>query len=261
LSIICASAALHKQKLVRSTALLHDGRVNLAPTAMPPAMAGLPKRLAERLWAAATATSATAGRTLVSLGAGSDSVYIVLKGRVQVALYSLGGREVILRTLGEGALFGELAAIDGKPRSATIVAATDCTLAAVDAAAFREAVTGDAESALWLARRLTAQVRDLTDRVFELNALRVSSRLHCELLRLCGEAAPGAVSVTLAPAPTHADLAARIGTHREAVTREMGDLADKGILVQDRRRLTVLDTRALARLVEMVIGGPAAGGS
>jgi CRP-like cAMP-binding protein len=231
--------------------------VNQTASGLPPAMAALPKPLAERLWAAATTMSARNGKALVSLGAHSDSVYIVLKGRVRVTLYSLAGREVILRSLGEGALFGELAAIDGQPRSATIVALSSCTLAAIDAAAFRDAVAADPESTLWLARRLAAQVRDLTERVFELNALRVSSRLHCELLRLCAEAG-GETDVLIDPAPTHADLAARIGTHREAVTREMGDLADRGILTQERRRITVPDTRALARLVEMVVGGTAA---
>lgn len=224
---------------------------------MPPALDRLPKALAERLWAAATLTNARAGRTLVSLGSSSDGVYIVVKGRVQVTLYSLGGREVILRSLDEGAIFGELAAIDGQPRSATIVALSDCTLAAIDAAAFRDAVSATPEAALWLARRLTAQVRDLTERVFELNALRVSSRLHCELLRLCHSMGGDATTVTIEPAPTHSDLAARIGTHREAVTREMGDLADKGILAQERRRITILDTAALARLVEMAVGASA----
>ena len=217
-------------------------------------MAGLPAGLAARLWAAAATTSARSGKALVSLGAHSDSVYIVLKGRVRVTLYSLAGREVILRSLGEGALFGELAAIDGQPRSATIVALSSCTLAVIDAAAFREAVTADSKSALWLARRLAAQVRDLTERVFELNALRVSSRLHCERLRHGAEAGGDSTHVEIEPAPTHADLAARIGTHREAVTREMGDLAERGILSQERRRISVPDTRALARLVEMVVG-------
>lgn len=221
---------------------------------MPPAMDAFPRRLAERLWAAARPIAARNGRTVVALGASSDAVYLVLKGRVQVTLYSMGGREVILRSLGAGAMFGELAAIDGQPRSASIVALSDCSLLAIEASAFREAVTGDPESALWLAKRLTAQVRDLTERVFELNALRVSSRLHCELLRLCADAGGDATRVTIEPAPTHSDLAARIGTHREAVTREMGDLADKGVLIQERRRITILDTIALARLVEMVVG-------
>lgn len=226
--------------------------MNANSPGMPPALSALPEVLAERLWAAATTMSAKTGRTLVSSGARSNQVYVVLKGRVQVTLYSLAGREVILRSLGEGALFGELAAIDGQPRSATIVALSSCTLACIDAAAFREAVANDPEASLWLARRLTAQIRDLTEKVFELNALRVSSRLHCELLRLCAgsESSP----VTIEPAPTHADLAARIGTHREAVTREMGELADRGILAQERRRITILDTGALARLVEMVVG-------
>ncbi|HEX8644943.1 MAG TPA: Crp/Fnr family transcriptional regulator [Allosphingosinicella sp.] len=229
--------------------------MNTLSFGLPPAMSGLPRALAERLWAAATTMSAKPGRTLVSSGARSDHVYVVLKGRVRVTLYSLAGREVILRSLGEGAMFGELAAIDGQPRSATIVAVSSCTLASIGAAAFREAVAADPESSIWLARRLTAQVRDLTEKVFELNALRVSSRLHCELLRLC--AGSDSTRVAIEPAPTHADLAARIGTHREAVTREMGELADKGILAQERRRIVILDTTALARLVEMVVGGAA----
>lgn len=227
--------------------------------AMPAAMSAFPEALGRRLWASAATIAAKSGRTLVSLGAHSDNVYVVLKGRVQVTLFSLGGREVILRSLGEGAIFGEIAAIDGHPRSATIVALSSCSLASIDAAAFREAVTADPEAALWLARRLTSQVRDLTERVFELNALRVSSRLHCELLRLCADGGGGTTDVKIEPAPTHADLAARIGTHREAVTREMGELAEKGILVQERRRITIRDTRALARLVEMVVGGPSGG--
>lgn len=230
------------------TALKECRGEEMATAGMPAALGALPAALAQRLWASATLATARSGRTLVSLGSSSDAVYVVVEGRVQVTLYSLAGREVILRSLDEGAIFGELAAIDGQPRSATIVALSDCTLASIDAVAFRQAVTATPEAALWLARRLTAQVRDLTERVFELNALKVSSRLHCELLRLSG--AGGAIE----PAPTHADLAARIGTHREAVTREIGDLAARGILLQERRRITILDPAGLARLVEMAVG-------
>jgi len=221
---------------------------------MPPALKGLPKALAERLWAEATLMSATDGRTVVALGARSTSVYVVLEGRVQVTLFSLGGREVILRDLGEGEMFGELAAIDGHPRSASIVALSDCQLASIPAEAFRAAVAETPEGAMWLAKRLTAQVRDLTERVFELNALRVRSRLHCELLRLCGTADQRADGVTLEPTPTHAELASRVGTHREAVTREIGYLVDQGIIRQERRRMTVLDMQALTQLVRMATG-------
>lgn len=223
---------------------------------IPPAMDEYPRELAERLWASATLINAKAGRTLVSHGTTSTNVYIALKGRLQVVLFSLAGREIILRDLAEREMFGELAAIDGQPRSASIVALCDCTLASIDAAAFRAAVSEHPQAALWLARRLTAQIRSLTDRVFELNALRVSSRLHCELLRRCAAAGGDGSRVTIEPSPTHAELASCIGTHREAITREMGYLVEQGIVRQQRRRIIVEDTRALARLVQMAVGDP-----
>ena len=221
---------------------------------IPPAMGEFPRELAERLWASAMLINAKAGRTLVSHGTTSTSVYVVLKGRLQVMLFSMGGREIILRDLSEGEMFGELAAIDGQPRSASIVALSDCLLASIDAATFRAAATELPQAALWLARRLTVQIRDLTDRIFELNALRVSSRLHCELLRRCAATGAEGPRVPIEPSPTHAELASCIGTHREAVTREMGYLVEKGIVRQQRRRIIVEDTRALAKLVQMVVG-------
>jgi CRP-like cAMP-binding protein len=227
----------------------------MTSTKMPRMMESLPAALAARLWADASLLAAPDGKTLVALGAKSTSVYLVLEGRVQVTLFSLGGKEVILRDLGEGDIFGELAAIDGQPRSASIVALTDCQLASIRGETFRAAVTELPEGAMWLARRMTAQIRDLTERVFELNALRVRSRLHCELLRLCGTAADGRGPITLEPTPTHAELASRVGTHREAVTREIGLLVGQGIVAQHRRRMTVVDLPALTHLVRMATSG------
>ena len=226
-------------------------------TQMPRTMESLPAALAARLWADAQPARRAGRQDPGRLGASSSGVYIVLEGRVQVTLYSLGGKEVILRDLGEGDIFGELAAIDGQPRSASIVALTDCQLASIPGETFRAAVTELPEGAMWLARRMTAQIRDLTERVFELNALRVRSRLHCELLRLCGTAADGRGSITLEPTPTHAELASRVGTHREAVTREIGSLlVGQGIVAQHkRRRMTVVDLPALTHLVRMATSG------
>lgn len=220
----------------------------------PPAMQALPDRLRDALWQNATVIRTKAGRELVSQGATSTNVYLVLVGRLHVMLFSALGREIILRDLAEGEMFGELAAIDGLPRSATIVALSDCTLASVNAAIFRSAVTEDPEAALWLARRLSLQIRDLTDRLFERSALRVSSRLHCELMRRCAAARTEDNRVPLVPSPTHAELASCIGTHREAVTREISYLVEQGIVSQERRRIIVEDTRALARLVQTVVG-------
>jgi len=181
-------------------------------------------------------------------------VYWVAQGRVQVALLSPAGHEVILRDQGAGDMFGEMAPIDQLPRSATIIALEDCVLISVPGRAFCDAVFGHPAAAEWLARLLTVRIRDLTNKVFELNALRVPSRLHCELLRLCGAHKDDLDLVVIEPSPTHAQLAARIGTHREAVTREMGFLVEQGIVRQDRRRLTIIDLAALARLVRLAAG-------
>jgi CRP-like cAMP-binding protein len=85
----------------------------------------------------------------------------------------------------------------------------------------------------------------LTKKVFELSALNVQARIHCELLRLAqnGERRNGSIEVR--SAPTHAELANRIGTHREAVTRELGALSEQGIIRYGRHSLIILD---LARL-------------
>jgi len=219
----------------------------------PSVTAALPEGLAQQLGGHATLVRARSGQTLTAMGSSSTNVFLVLEGRVQVAIFSLDGREVILRDLSTGAMFGELAALDSQPRSATIVALGDCLLASIPGEVFRNAACGTPAAAGWLARRLVAQIRDLTEKVFELNALRVPSRLHCELLRLCGTQAQGQ-SAMIEPFPTHAELASRIGTHREAVTREMRFLAGQGIVAQERRRMVVTDLPALVGLVRDAAG-------
>ena len=210
--------------------------------------------LGDALWEQAAPIRARKGRTIVSLGSESSTVYVLLSGRAQATLFSLSGREVVLRTIATGEMFGDLAALLGEPRTATIVALDECLLAAIPGAAFREGVCSRPEAALWMLQRLAAQVRSLTEKVFELNALRVPTRLHCELLRLAGPIGDDGLGAQIEPVPTHAELAARIGTHRESVTRELGELTDQGIIAQQGRRLTILDLPALGRLVHSAAG-------
>ncbi|MGA3004109.1 MAG: Crp/Fnr family transcriptional regulator [Acetobacteraceae bacterium] len=191
------------------------------------------------------------GQLVLAKGEPGGDVFIVREGRLHIVLYTADGYEVSLRELAEGQLFGELAAIDGEARSVGIVAATDARLLAIRPEVFRAVVRDYPEVADWLIRRLTAQVRSLTDRVFELSALSVRARLHCELMRVARSQADGGE-----PAPSHAELANRIGTHREAVTRELGILADLKIIRRGRRRLEFLDIAGLEDLVAASVLGP-----
>ena len=213
-----------------------------------------PDGLPDRLLSGARLFTARRGQIVVATGMPSDDVYIVVSGLLRVTLFPSNGREILIRDLGEASLFGELAAIDGQPRSTTVVAAATSSLAIVPAVAFRSAVSETAAAALWFARHLTRQVRDLTDRVFELSALNVRTRLHCQLMRMCVEAGVTDNQAAIDPAPTHDMLARLIGSQREAVSREFGYLTSIGMLRRDKRRLTVRDFNRLTSIVQQATG-------
>lgn len=214
----------------------------------------LPAALVERLEPRARMVSLRSGQIVIGHQDRTNDVFVVIKGGLRVELYSLNGREIILADLGPGELFGEYAAIDELPRSASVTATSACTLAAVPGDAFRQAVLESPDTAEWLARGLVGRIRLLTERNFELNALAVRNRLHCELLRLSLDAGIAGNRATIAPASTHAQLAARIGTHREAVTRELQYLQKRGIVDQKGRELTVNDVAELIEIVRAASG-------
>ena len=185
------------------------------------------------------------GRTLVEKGSGSTDVFFLLEGRAEVLLYSSNGREVCIHNIGPGDMFGEIAVLDGEPRSASIVASSDMMIVAMRASDFMACFESSPAAGIWLARRLASGMRRLTEQVFELSALNVQTRIHCELLRLAQKGEPCSGGIEVRPAPTHAELASRIGTHREAVTREMQVLSKGKIISHGRRSLMIID---LARL-------------
>lgn len=194
------------------------------------------------------------GRTLISEGEHATDVFVILEGRAQVMLYSPNGREVAVRHLAEGDLFGELAALDEAPRSATVVASSDLRVLTLGRQDFLECIDATPQAHDWLVARLVAEVRRLTEVVFELSALNVQSRLHCELLRLARAQVAGGLGLSIDPAPTHAELASRIGSHREAVTRELGVLTRRNIIRTRRRALEFLDIAGLEEEVARAVG-------
>ena len=99
-----------------------------------------------------------------------------------------------------------------------------------------------------LLEHLSTQLRRMTDRVFEFSTLVVRKRLILELLRWARETGPADGQVCITPAPTHFELAARISTHREAVSREMSALAKKGLIEKRVSRLVLRDVAALEAL-------------
>ena len=195
-----------------------------------------------------------AGQQVISHLDDSTDVFLVIEGAVRVIIYSPSGKEVTFRDIGAGEYFGELAAIDGLPRSATVAALTDSFVVSMSAEIFWDILRTYPDAAATLVKRLAGSVRTLTERVFEFSALAVRNRLHAELLRLARDHMAGENVARIHPAPTHVEIANRISTHREAVTRELNQLSRDGLVERQSGALIVRDVEQLARLVQSVVG-------
>ena len=173
----------------------------------------------------------------------TKDVFFVLEGLAQVTVYSEDGKKVAFRTIDAGAVFGELAAIDNLPRSASVIALEKTKAGRLPAAVFRALVESEPAFTWTLLGHLSSQVRDMTDRIYEYSTKLVRERLILELKRLArlGDGALGIIQ----PAPTHFDLAARISCHREAVSREMSRLTKAGIIAKAEGVLTIRDMEKL----------------
>lgn len=185
----------------------------------------------------------------------TTDLFLIAEGRVRAKKFSLAGKEVSFIDLSAGDVFGEFSAIDGQPRSATVVTLTDCVVGRLSADAFRRLLSEHPEVSLKVIEMLVAKVRELSERVFEFSALAVRNRIHAELLRLAHTAQPGPNDNTavIDEVPTHYEIATRISTHREAVTRELNTLEANGVIRAERGRIVVRDMKALRSMVDQLI--------
>ncbi len=179
----------------------------------------------------------------------SNDLVCILSGAARVNIYSSTGRMVTFRDIGPGDFVGELSAIDGAPRSAVIEALEPCTVVYLSSSAFWNILQSDPTVLKAVLLYFTQQVRNLTARIYEFSTFAVRNRIHAELLRLCNVDPDAANRGVISPTPTHADLASRVATHREAVTRELRRLMVSGLLEKSGRDLVIAD---LARLTELV---------
>jgi CRP/FNR family transcriptional regulator, cyclic AMP receptor protein len=194
------------------------------------------------------------GEPIVDYLDASDDVYFIATGEARASIYSVAGKAVTFSDLGPGDMFGEYAAIDGTPRSVGIEARTRCVIAVMTAETFRELLHAEPVVMLALLRQLVGKIRSLTTRVYEFSTLAVNNRIQAELLRLAGLVPRQGKSARILTPPTHAEIASRVSTHREAVSRELGRLAKIGLIERRRGALVVTDLDRLAAMVQEVTG-------
>jgi CRP/FNR family cyclic AMP-dependent transcriptional regulator len=180
----------------------------------------------------------------------SRDVYFVVSGEVQVVNYSTAGREITFAKVRAGGYFGELAAIDGKPRSANVVAAQKSLIASLARSRFAPLLLDHPKLAVRVIERLAHIVRICDNRIMDLSTLRAVQRVQQETLRLAriGEEQSGAL--VIATLPTHKDIAARASTSRETVARVLSQLDEDGIIERTGKSLRILKPKTLQQLVE-----------
>jgi CRP/FNR family cyclic AMP-dependent transcriptional regulator len=178
-----------------------------------------------------------------------DDVYLIASGSVRVTIYSFTGKEISYQDLGPGEMFGELSAIDQLPRTASVITLESSRVGVISRNDYWRLIDqypGVAEAAM---KRLAGLVRFLVDRVYQYGALDVKDRVRMEILRLAREDMSSDDVATIHNFPTHREIANRVNTHREAVTRELNKLTRLGLIEQSQRVLTVTSVLQLQKLL------------
>jgi len=179
----------------------------------------------------------------------SRTVFFLTAGKARATIYSKSGKQVTFRDIHAGGIFGEIAAIDGKPRSASVEASSRCTVAAMSPELFWEMLRTEPVLMADLLKWMSRHVRDLSDKVVDLSTKDVRRRILAELLRMAEPSETEFGNAVLFPAPTAGDIAARIATTRETVAREQRWLEESGIIERRGRTLVIPDFERLRRLV------------
>jgi CRP/FNR family transcriptional regulator, cyclic AMP receptor protein len=178
----------------------------------------------------------------------TSDVFFILSGTVRINSISAKGREVIYSECSAGNIFGEFSAIDGLPRSASVIATTEVAIARMPAQSFFELLHSNGPVATKLVELLVAKIRRTSMQVFEVSALSLRERLRRELLRLALTGEKVGRAVIIKPAPTHQEIASHLGSHREAVTREFHRFEVDGLLEVHRRQICILDPERLEKM-------------
>ncbi len=194
-----------------------------------------------------------AGRQIIDHLDETTDCFLIARGSVRVIVNSAAGKEITFRDIGAGEVVGELSALDGRPRSASVVALTDARIARLSSTDLWEVLQRNPYASAVLIRRLTALVRQMSERVVAISAMPVGPRVQAELLRLALEVGVTDNRAVILGAPTHAEIASRVAARREAVTREFSRLADAGVIDRRGRDLIVTDVAALRSSVEAIL--------
>lgn len=187
---------------------------------------------------------------ILSSGDNSTEVYFIISGLVRATMYTPSGREISYQDIYPGDMFGEMTAIDQMYRSTHIIAMEDTVLLRLSSKNFIDIISTYPSVGLATLHKVTKVNRFLCERIYEFSALDVNHRIQSELIRLAKDVNPNSLGeVTIDNMPKHQELANRLATHREAVTRELNRLEKDGVIKKSKNKGLILDIQKLESMV------------
>jgi CRP-like cAMP-binding protein len=190
------------------------------------------------------------GERVFERGSAGREVFFVIHGALNVVSFSPLGREITFAAAQSGGMVGEMAAVDGRPRSASVVAVGESLVAVLPSEAFVALLESHGDIALQLLRQLSAFLRNSGSRVLELSAVKAINRVYGELLRLAAPEGAAPDLWAIKPLPPLRDLASQAGTTREVVTSALAKLYPSGLIRRKGNSLYILDRQALEEIVK-----------
>lgn len=212
-----------------------------------PFFAGLDAAALDRVAAGMRSRRFRRGEVIFHLGDPGDALFVIVTGEVKISLPAETGDEAILATLGPGAVFGELALLDGAPRSASATAISAAETVVLPRDRFRELIATEAGVRDALLASIAGELRRLTTHVEELHFLDITGRLAARLVRLSQDGVIDTEdgSIRLRHNLTQGELAAMVGCTRQSVNKLLGQFADGGLVRLDREGVVVTDLEGL----------------
>jgi len=207
----------------------------------------LSPRHIDRLAACIIAKSVPRATNIFAKGDPGSSLFAIHKGKVKITVPSVDGHDAEFNRMGKGEIFGEMALLDGRPRSADAVALEDCELFVIERRDFLPLLREEPEIALKLIEILCGRVRQTTEQAENLMFLHLPSRLAKALLRLPASEGPARERKVVV---TQKDLGSTIGMSRESTNRQLRIWDQRGWVRLERGGIVILSIDELERMAE-----------
>ncbi|HYG90229.1 MAG TPA: Crp/Fnr family transcriptional regulator [Azospirillum sp.] len=204
-----------------------------------------------RLAASARLSNHAKNAVIFQKGDPGDSMMAVIRGRVKICSHSIDGKELVLSIVNKGGLFGEIALLDGEPRTADAVALEETDLLVLDRSALMPLLTGRPDVAFRIIGVLCKRLRQTSEHLEDTLFLEASSRFARALKRLAdafGRPAPEGIRLDIKL--SQQQLGCLVGVSRESINKLLNEWQRAGVIQMSSGYITLLNREALEDISE-----------